>query len=366
MQRDLATVRFSVRFLYSLAMSQAKSYAALNPTSPLQPWTLERREPGDTDVRIEIDFCGVCHSDLHTARGEWHGVSFPVVPGHEIAGRVTAVGRKVRKFKAGDLAGVGCLVGSCGKCANCRKDLEQHCSGPVSFTYNSLEKDGKTATQGGYSSHIVVDEAFALKLKSGLPLERVAPLLCAGITTYSPLKRFGAGKGKTVGVLGLGGLGHMGVKIAAAMGAEVVVLSGTAAKKADAKRLGAHDFVLTSDAAAMAKSSGRLDLIVDTVSGNHDVGAALGLLKTAGTLALVGASPDPLAISPFPLIMGRRQVAGSLIGGLAETQEMLDFCAKKKVLADVEVIAPRDINAAYDRLVKGDVRYRFSIDLSKL
>lgn len=347
-------------------MSQAKAYAAMNAAAPLVPWTAERREPGDKDVRIEIDFCGICHSDLHTAKGEWPGVQYPVVPGHEIAGRVTAVGKKVKKFKAGDLAGVGCLVASCGKCVNCRKGLEQHCFGPVSFTYNSFEKDGRTATQGGYSSHIVVDEAFALKLKAGQPLERVAPLLCAGITTYSPLKRFDAGKGKRVGVLGLGGLGHMGVKLAAAMGAEVVVLSGSASKKADAKRLGAHDFVLTSDASAMAKNAGRLDLIVDTVSGNHDVAAALGLLKTAGVLALVGASPEALALPAFPLIMGRRQIAGSLIGGLPETQEMLDFCARKKVLSDVEVIAPADINAAYERLAKGDVRYRFSIDLSKL
>jgi len=347
-------------------MSQAKAYAVTSPTSPFQPWTFERREPGDRDVRIEIAFCGICHSDLHTARGEWPGVQYPVVPGHEIAGKVTAVGKKVKNFKVGDLAGVGCLVASCGKCANCKIGLEQHCAGPVSFTYNSLEKDGRTATQGGYSSHIVVDESFVLKIKAGQPLERVAPLLCAGITTYSPLKRFGAGKGKAVGVLGLGGLGHMGVKLAAAMGAEVVALSGTAAKKADAKRLGAHDFVLTSDAAAMSKSAGRLDLIVDTVSGNHDIGAALGLLKTDGTLVLVGASPEPLALPAFPLIMGRRRVAGSLIGGLAETQEMLDFCAAKKVLSDVEVIAPSAIDTAYGRLAKGDVRYRFSIDLSKL
>lgn len=347
-------------------MSQAKAYAAMSSTTPLQPWTFDRREPGEKDVRIDIDFCGICHSDLHTARGEWQGVKHPVVPGHEIAGRVVAVGKKVRKFKAGDLAGVGCMVDSCRTCENCKKGLEQHCFGPAAYTYNGVERDGKTPTQGGYSSHIVVNEDFVLKLGAGQPLERVAPLLCAGITTYSPLKRFGAGKGKTVGVLGLGGLGHMGVKLAAAMGAEVVVLSGSAAKKADAKRLGAHDFVLTSDAAAMSKSAGRLDLIVDTVSGVHDIGAALGLLKTAGTLALVGASPEALALPAFPLIMGRRQLAGSLIGGIAETQEMLDFCAKKKVYADVETIKPAQINAAYDRLAKGDVRYRFSIDLSGL
>ena len=347
-------------------MSQAKAYASMNAATPLQPWTFDRREPGDKDVRIDIAFCGICHSDLHTVRDEWGAAAHPVVPGHEIAGRVTKIGKKVSKFKVGDLAGVGCLVESCRKCANCKRGLQQHCSGPVSFTYNSLEKDGKTATQGGYSSHIVVDEAFALTLGKNQPLERVAPLLCAGITTYSPLKRFGAGKATTVGVLGLGGLGHMGVKIAAAMGAEVVVLSGSASKKPDAKRLGAHDFVLTSDAGAMSKNAGRLDLIVDTVSGQHDIAAALGLLKTAGTLALVGASPQPLALPAFPLIMGRRQIAGSLIGGLKETQEMLDFCAKKKVLADVEVISPSAINASYERLLKGDVRYRFSIDTSKL
>ena len=347
-------------------MSQAKAYAVMSPTSPFQPWTFERREPGERDVVIEIAYCGICHSDLHQARNEWANSSFPMVPGHEIAGRVAAVGRKVRKLKAGDLAGVGCMVDSCRKCANCRKGLEQHCAGPVAFTYNGFEKDGKTPTYGGYSSHIVVDEAFALRIKDGLPLERVAPLLCAGITTWSPLKRFGAGKGKRVGVLGLGGLGHMGVKLAAALGAEVVVLSGTAAKKADGRRLGAHDFILTSDAAAMARNAGRLDLIIDTVSAPHDIAAALGLLNTGGTLALVGASPQPLELPAFPLILARRQVAGSLIGGIAETQEMLDFCAKKKVLADVEVIAPREIDSAYERLARGDVRYRFSIDASKL
>jgi uncharacterized zinc-type alcohol dehydrogenase-like protein len=347
-------------------MSTAKAYAVMSPTSPFQPWTFERREPGDKDVRIEIAFCGICHSDLHQARDEWGGSKFPMVPGHEIAGRVTQVGKKVRKVKVGDAAGVGCLVDSCRKCENCKKGLEQHCAGPVSFTYNGFEKDGTTPTQGGYSSHVVVDEAFVLKLAANQPLERVAPLLCAGITTYSPLKRFGAKKGTRVGVLGLGGLGHMGVKLAAAMGAEVVVLSGSASKKADGKRLGAHDFVLTSDAAAMTRNAGRLDLIVDTVSAPHDIGATLGLLKTGGTLALVGVSPKPLELPAFPLILGRRNVSGSLIGGIEETQEMLDFCAKKKIYADVEVVAPAAIDAAYDRLAKGDVRYRFSIDLSKL
>jgi uncharacterized zinc-type alcohol dehydrogenase-like protein len=347
-------------------MSQARAYAALTPSAPLVPYTVDRREPGPKDVSIEIAYCGICHSDVHTARGEWGEGLFPVVPGHEIAGRVTAVGRKVRKFKVGDLAGVGCMVDSCRKCANCRKGLEQHCSGPASFTYNSTEQDKKTPTYGGYSTHVVVDEDFALKVKKGLPLERVAPLLCAGITTYSPLKRFGAAKGKRVGVLGLGGLGHMGVKLAAAMGAEVYALSGSPSKRDDAKKLGAKHFVLTSDAARVAALAGTLDLIVDTVSGTHDVNGLLGLLKTAGTLVLVGASPKPHEIAAFPLIMGRRALAGSLIGGIRETQEMLDFCARKGVLADVEVIAAKDINAAYERMLKSDVRYRFSIDAKTL
>ena len=347
-------------------MPEARAYAAASPNAPLAPTTIPRREPGPKDVTIEIAYCGICHSDVHTARGEWGAGIFPVVPGHEIAGRVTAVGRKVKKLKVGDLAGVGCMVNSCRECANCRKGLEQHCLGRTSFTYNSTEQDGKTPTYGGYSSHIVVDEDFALKIKKGLPLERVAPLLCAGITTYSPLKRFGARKGSRVGVLGLGGLGHMAVKIAAAMGAEVYALSGSPSKRADAKALGAKHFVLTSDAARLTELAGRLDLIVDTVSGTHDVNVLLGLLKTAGTLVMVGASPKPHEVSSFSLIMGRRTLAGSLIGGVAETQEMLDFCARKNVLADVEVVAAKDINAAYERMLKSDVRYRFSIDAKTL
>ncbi|MEK7389495.1 MAG: NAD(P)-dependent alcohol dehydrogenase [Elusimicrobiota bacterium] len=347
-------------------MSTAHGYAAFACDSPLSPYVFDRREPGDHDIRIDISFCGICHSDIHQARNEWGAASYPMVPGHEIVGRVTHVGRRVRKFKVGEFAAVGCLVDSCRKCPNCRKGLEQHCTQFVSFTYGSVERDGKTPTQGGYSSHIVVDSAYALTVASGQPLERVAPLLCAGITTYSPLKRFGARRGSRVGVLGLGGLGHMAVKLAAAMGSEVVVLSGSPAKRADAKRLGAHDFVLTSQAQEMSKNAGRLDLIIDTVSAPHDVNAALALLKTEGVLALVGASPTPLQVGPFALIVGRRQIAGSLVGGIAQTQEMLDFCAKKKVLADVEVIAARDINSAYERLLKSDVRYRFSIDLATL
>ena len=347
-------------------MSKARAYAAMTPSAPLVPYTVERREPGPKDVSIEIAYCGICHSDVHSARSEWGEGTFPLVPGHEIAGRVTAVGRKVKKFKVGDLAGVGCMVNSCRKCENCRKGLEQHCLVLTSFTYNSTEQDKKTPTYGGYSSHIVVDEGFVLKVKKGLPLERVAPLLCAGITTYSPLKRFGVRTGSRVGVLGLGGLGHMGVKLAAAMGAEVYALSGSPSKRPDAKKLGATHFVLTSDAAQLTALAGKLDLIIDTVSGTHDVNALLGLLKTGGTLVMVGASPKPHEIASFPLILARRAIAGSLIGGVKETQEMLDFCAKKNVLSDVEVISAKDINAAYERMLKSDVRYRFSIDAKTL
>ncbi len=347
-------------------MSKARAYAAMTPSAPLAPYTVERREPGPKDVSIEIAYCGICHSDIHTARGEWGEGAYPVVPGHEIAGRVTAVGRKVKKFKIGDLAGVGCMVDSCRKCENCKKGLEQHCTAPASFTYNSTEQDKKTPTYGGYSTHIVVDEDFVLKVKKGLPLERVAPLLCAGITTYSPLKRFGARKGSHVGVLGLGGLGHMGVKLAAALGAEVYALSGSPSKQADSKKLGAKHFVLTSDAAQLGALAGKLDLIIDTVSGTHDVNGLLGLIKTGGTYVMVGASPLPHEVASFPLIMSRRALAGSLIGGIKETQQMLDFCAKKNVLADVEVIAAKDINVAYERMLKSDVRYRFSIDAGTL
>jgi len=347
-------------------MSHARGYAALSAKSPLEPFSFTRREPGDKDVSIEIAYCGICHSDLHQARDEWGGAAFPMVPGHEIAGRVKAVGKGVKKFKVGDSAGVGCLVNSCRNCPDCKRGLEQHCRKRASFTYNGTEQDGKTPTYGGYSDHIVVDEAFVLKIAPGMPLERAAPLLCAGITTYSPLKRFKAGKGDRVGVLGLGGLGHMAVKLAAAMGAEVTVLSRTASKRADAQRLGAAEFLLTSDRAAVAKSAARLDLIIDTVSGTHDVDAALGLLRTEGTLVMVGASPEPLPVRTFALIGGRRSLAGSLIGGLPETQEMLDFCAKKKVLADVEIVAVKDVNSAYERLLAGNVRHRFVIDLKTL
>ncbi len=344
-------------------MPLTRAYAAANPRAKLKPFQFERREPGPKDVEIEIGYCGICHSDIHQVRDEWGGSIYPMVPGHEIAGRVSRVGPKVRRFKEGDLAGVGCMVDSCRKCAPCRKGLEQHCKEAPTFTYNGLERDGETPTFGGYSTHIVVDEAFALKLGAGQPLDRVAPLLCAGITTYSPLKRFGVGRGHRVGVMGLGGLGHMGVKIAAAMGAEVTVLSRSAAKKRDARRLGAHDFALTNKNGAVLKD--RFDFILDTISADHDVNAALGWLKVGGTLVLVGAPPKPLAVGAFSLLP-RKAVAGSVIGGIAETQEMLDFCARRKLAADVEVIAMKDVNEAYDRAVKGDVRYRFVIDLKTL
>ncbi|MDE2290979.1 MAG: NAD(P)-dependent alcohol dehydrogenase [Elusimicrobia bacterium] len=347
-------------------MPEAKAYAAMGPREPLKPWKTPRRDPGPKDVLIEVAYCGICHSDIHQARDEWGGSMFPMVPGHEIVGRVAAVGAKVRRFKPGDLAGVGCMVDSCRVCPNCKDDLEQHCLGHVSFTYNGLEQDQKTPTYGGYASHVVVTEDFVLKVPPKLPLERVAPLLCAGITTYSPLRRFGASKGTRVGVLGLGGLGHMAVKLARAMGSEVAVLSRSKSKEADAVKLGAHSFVLTTDAEAAAGQAGRYDLIIDTVSGAHDVGAALGWLKTAGTLVLVGASPEPLSVGAMPLIGGRRHLAGSLIGGLAETQEMLDFCAREKVLSDVEVVAFKDVNAAYERVLCGDVRFRFVLDLKTL
>ncbi len=346
-------------------MPNVKAYAVKNAQAPLAPFQIERREPGPKDVEIEVLYCGICHSDLHQVRNEWKSSSYPLVPGHEIAGRVARVGKKVRKFKAGDLAGVGCLVDSCRKCPQCKAEREQFCDNVPSFTYNGLERDGKTPTYGGYSKSVVVDEAFALKIKPGQPLEQVAPLLCAGITTYSPLKRFKVGKGDSVGVMGLGGLGHMAVKLGAAMGAEVTVISRASAKKADAKRLGAADYAATDDPATAQKLQKRFDLIIDTVSADHDVSAALGWLKIGGTLVLVGAPPNPLAVAAFPLIT-QRALAGSLIGGIAETQEMLDFCAKKKVACDVEVIAIKDVNQAYDRLARGDVRYRFVIDLATL
>lgn len=343
-------------------MIKTKAYAAQSATSPLAPYQFERRSPKSDDVVIEIAYCGICHSDIHTARSEWGAAAYPCVPGHEIVGRVIEVGKKVKKFKVGDLAGVGCFVDSCGKCANCKANEEQYCEKHTAFTYNSTEMDGTTPTQGGYASHITVKDKFVLKIKKGLPLERIAPLLCAGITTYSPLKRYGTKKGKKVGVVGLGGLGHMAVKIAKAMGAEVVVFSTSPNKEQDAKKLGAKHFVISKDPKNFAPWAGKLDLIIDTVAAKHDFTPYLSTLKLDGTQVLVGAAPEPNEVSAFALIGGRKKLAGSLIGGIKETQEMLDFCAKKKVFSDIELIPAEKINEAYERTIKSQVKYRFVID----
>jgi alcohol dehydrogenase (NADP+) len=347
----------------SIAMSSTRSYAAQSAEASLAAWTIQRRVPKPHDVQIEILYCGVCHSDLHTARNEWGGTIYPCVPGHEIVGRVTAVGDHVKKFKVGDTAGVGCLVDSCRDCDNCKEGLEQYCSNGWVGTYNGKEKDGSGHTLGGYSKSIVVHEDFVLHISDKLLLEAVAPLLCAGITTYSPLRHWKIGKGHKVG---LGGLGHMGVKLAASMGAEVTMLSHSPAKEADAKRLGAQQFILTTDAEQVKKVNGYFDFILDTVSAVHDYNFYLSLLKTDGVMVCVGVPPEPAQIPAINLIMSRKSFAGSLIGGLPETQEMLDYCAEHNIVSDVEVIAMKDINEAYERMLKGDVRYRFVIDMATL
>lgn len=347
-------------------MSQTKAYAAFNATSPLGPFSLERRAPREHDVQIEILYCGVCHSDIHEARNEWNDSMYPVVPGHEIVGKVTATGKSVSKYKVGDLAAVGCLVDSCRTCDNCRVGLEQYCMNGMVGTYNSIEKDGKTITYGGYSAQIVVHEDFVLRVPANLPVHAVAPLLCAGITTYSPLRHWKVGKGHRVGILGLGGLGHMGVKFAAAFGAEVTMLSSSPSKEADAKRLGAHHFVLTSNEEQVKKLRGYFDFILDTVSAEHDYNMYIRMLKTNGVHICVGAPPTPAQIAAFSLIPNRRSLAGSMIGGIPETQEMLDYCAANNIISDVEMIAMKDINHAYDRMMKGDVKYRFVIDMKTI
>ena len=346
-------------------MIETNAYAAFDAKSPLRPFSFNRRDPGPGDVQIDVLYCGVCHSDLHQVRDEWQNATYPMVPGHEIVGRVVKVGASVTKFKAGETVGVGCFIGSCGKCPACKRGLEQYCEkGPLA-TYNGQEADG-SATQGGYSTRIVVAEKFTLRIAATGRLDAIAPLLCAGITTWSPLKHWKVGKGSRVAVNGLGGLGHMGVKLAHALGAEVTLFSTSEKKKADAKRLGAHDFVVSANADAMGKVAGRFDFILDTVSAPHDLAALTSTLALDGTLVLLGVPPAPFALAPFNLIGKRRSVAGSLVGGIAETQEMLDFCATHKVTADVETIKMQDINAAYERMLKGDVRYRFSIDLGSL
>ncbi|MBC7457042.1 MAG: NAD(P)-dependent alcohol dehydrogenase [Bdellovibrionaceae bacterium] len=341
---------------------KVKAYAAHSPKSLLEPYEFERRALKADDVAIQIHFCGICHSDIHTARGEWGTPQYPCVPGHEIVGHVTAIGKKVKKFKVGEAVGVGCMVDSCGKCVNCKNDEEQFCTQGAVFSYNSTEYDGKSYTKGGYATGIVVRDKFVLKIKKGLPLDRIAPLLCAGITTYSPLKRFGTKKGSKVGVVGLGGLGHMAIKIAKAMGAEVTVFSTSLGKEKDAKKLGGKNFVMTKNAKNFAAFTGKLDLIIDTVSVAHDYTPYLSTLKVGGTQVLIGVPEKPTDFGAGPLIFGRKQLAGSLIGGIKETQEMLDFCAKKKIFSDIELIKAHQINDAYDRTVKGDVKYRFVID----
>jgi alcohol dehydrogenase (NADP+) len=345
---------------------QVKAFGTEAAENPLKQLTIKRREPTPHDVVIDILYCGVCHSDLHTARNEWHGTVYPCVPGHEIVGKVTSVGSHVSKFKVGDYAAVGCLVDSCRECQYCKEDLEQYCEGGQVQTYNSPDKNFGTQTYGGYSEGIVVDEAFVLRVPENLDLAATAPLLCAGITTYSPLKHWNVGPGKKVGIVGIGGLGHMAVKLAKAMGAEVIVFTTSPSKVEDAKRLGADDVVLSKDKEQMQRYAGKLHFVLDAVSAKHDINAYLNQLRVDGTLALVGAPEHPLPVAAFSLIPYRRSFAGSMIGGIAETQEMLDFCGKHNIVSDIEMINIQQINEAYERLLNGDVKYRFVIDMASL
>ena len=344
-----------------------KAYAAHSAEKPLVLDEIKRRDLGEKDVEIEILFCGVCHSDIHQTKNEWKNTQYPCVPGHEMIGNVSAVGSAVKKFKKGDRVGVGCLVDACRTCASCKEDLEQHCEqGPI-FSYNSPEKQmGGAMTRGGYSQSVVVDENFVLRISSKLDPAAAAPLLCAGITTYSPLRRFKVGKGQKVGIAGLGGLGHMGVKFAKAFGARVFVLSRSKDKEADAKRLGAEEVIITTDADSMNKHMNSFDFILDTISADHDINAYLNIIKRSGALVLVGAPENPLPVAAFSLVFLRRILAGSLIGGIKETQEMLDFCAEHGIVSDIEKIKIDQINEAYERILKSDVKYRFVIDLASL
>jgi uncharacterized zinc-type alcohol dehydrogenase-like protein len=345
---------------------KTKAYAAMGAGQELKAFEVERREPRPDEVLIDIKFCGICHSDLHQVLDEWGGSTFPMVPGHEIAGIVSKVGDKVTKFKAGDHVGVGCMVDSCGECKSCKDGLEQYCEKGNVLTYNALEYDGKTPTYGGYSKQITVKERFVVRIPKEIPLDKAAPLLCAGITTYSPLMHWKAGPGKSVGVVGVGGLGHMAIKIANAMGSHVTAISRTTNKKADAEKMGAKDYIATADAGAVEKAQGRFDLMINTVSSPADINAYLGMLKRDGVMVLVGAPPVALPVEAFTMIPQRRSLAGSAIGGIPETQEMLDFCAKHKLASDIELIPIQKVNEAYKRLTKGDVRYRFVIDISSL
>ncbi|MFP2923675.1 NAD(P)-dependent alcohol dehydrogenase [Pyxidicoccus sp. 3LG] len=347
-------------------MLKTHAYAAANAGQPLAPYSFEQREPGPHDVLIDILYCGVCHSDIHQARDEWGGSRFPMVPGHEIIGRVTQVGQHVTKLKVGDMAGVGCMVDSCRDCQPCRQDLEMFCEKTPAFTYNGTEMDRKTPTHGGYATQIVVTERFALKVPEDLDPAAAAPLLCAGITTYSPLRQWNCKQGDRVAVVGLGGLGHMAVKLATSMGAEVTVLSTSRSKEADARRLGAKGFEVTTEEGVFKKLAGRFDLIIDTISAPHDYNKYLATLRPMGAMVLVGVPPEPTPVAAFALINGNKRLAGSSIGGIAETQEMLDYCAKHQIVSDVEVIPIQKINEAYERMMKNDVRYRFVIDLASL
>ncbi len=347
-------------------MLQTKGYAVQSAESKFESFDFERRELGAKDILIEIQFCGVCHSDIHQARNEWGNSIFPMVPGHEIVGRVARVGAEVSKFKEGDAAGVGCFVDSCRECENCKQDVEQFCLVHCAQTYNSTEMDKKTPTYGGYSTQIVVDADYALKISDTKNLAGVAPLLCAGITTYSPLKRFNVQKGQKVGIVGLGGLGHMGVKLAVSMGADVTVFSTSPSKEQDARKLGAHNFVVTKEPENMKPLRGKFDFILDTVSANHDLNVYINLLKLKGAMVLVGAPEKPAEVHAFSLIGNNRTLAGSGIGGIAETQEMLDYCAENNITSDVEMIPIQQIEEAYERTIKSDVRYRFVIDMQSL
>lgn len=347
-------------------MIPAKGYAAAIAKAPLAPFQFDRRDAKEEDVVIDIQYCGICHSDIHQARDEWGGSIFPMVPGHEITGVVSKVGSKVTKFKVGDKVGVGCFVDSCRECEQCKAGLEQFCETGMSATYNGREQDRKTPTYGGYSNKIVVDQNYVLRIPDNLPLDAAAPLLCAGITLYSPLAHWKAGPGKKVAIIGLGGLGHMGVKIAHALGAEVTVLSQSNKKEADAKRLGADHFFATSEKSTFSKLRGSFDLIINTVSMPLDWNAYLSLLRVDGSMVVVGVPEEQVPIGAFSLIGGRKSLAGSLIGGIAETQEMLDFCGKHNITSDIELISIQKVNEAYERVVKSDVRYRFVIDIASL
>jgi len=344
---------------------QTKGYAAQAANTPLAPFSFSRREIGPRDVQVAIDFCGICHSDIHFTRNEWGFTAFPAVPGHEIIGRVVATGPDVTRLKAGQRVGVGCFINSCRTCGSCGSGHENYCEKGVTMTYGSMEADGVTPTLGGYATGIVVDEHFVFTIPDNLDAAASAPLLCAGITTYTPLREAGIGKGSRVAVMGLGGLGHMGVKLAASFGAEVTVLSRSPEKEADAKKLGAHEFVLTSKPGAFDALAGRFDAVLDTISAKHDLTAAVNALKPGGTLMLVGAAAEPLEFAALPLLFAGRKISGSLVGGVPDTQAMLDHCGTHNIVSDIELITPSQINEAYERTLKGDVKYRFVIDCSQ-